>query len=495
MRTSLHLYNTRSRKVELFSYPPQSSIGIYVCGPTVYGAAHLGHARSGITFDLLFRYLKYLGYQVTYIRNITDVGHLVSDLDQGEDKIIAQATKEKRHPMAVAQHYTNSYRADMQLLRVLPPTIEPCATGHIPEQIAMVEKLLAKGLAYLINGSVYFDVEAYSQHHVYGSLSGRKIEELMTGTRHLTGTSEKRHPADFALWKKADQEHIMRWASPWGEGFPGWHLECTAMSHQYLGPQFAIHGGGLDLTFPHHECEIAQAIGLTGKEPARWWMHHNLVQLNDQKMSKSAGNFITLQQVFQGNHPLLSQGYHPMIVRFFLLHAHYRSPIVCTDEALQRAAKQYSKLLNSWKISQDLNQQPPANPNSPNEKLSSAIIATSYACYDSLNDDLNTPQLLANLFELSRYIRALHRGEYTRSQVSQKAWKQLHTTYDVLMGEILGFYLPPKPTDLIQLLIKQYQEAKQQKDYDQVDIIRHALQQEGMAVQDNLQNVTWSYQL
>ena len=356
MEQQLLIYNTLSRQKELFRPLTEGRVGMYVCGPTVYGDGHLGHARPAITFDVVFRYLTHLGYKVRYVRNITDVGHLEHDADEGEDKIAKKARLEQLEPMEVAQYYTNRYHAAMERLNVLPPSIEPHASGHIMEQIALVQQILDAGLAYVSNGSVYFDVRKYQeQTHKYGQLSGRVIEEMLATTRELDGQEEKHFPGDFALWKKASPEHIMRWPSPWSDGFPGWHAECTAMGAKYLGSPFDIHGGGMDLVFPHHESEIAQCVASTGHAPCRYWMHNNMITINGQKMGKSLGNFITLDEFFNGSHKdkdgkeMLEQSYSPMTIRFFILQAHYRSTVDFSNEALQASEKGFAKLMEAYK--------------------------------------------------------------------------------------------------------------------------------------------------
>jgi len=350
----LKLYNTLSRKKELFEPLSPPHVGMYVCGPTVYGDAHLGHARPAITFDTVNRYLTFLGYKVRYVRNITDVGHLEADADDGEDKISKKAKLEQLEPMEIAQFYTESYHRDMDMLNTLKPNIEPRATGHIPEQIKLVEDIINKGYGYEVNGSVYFDVLKYNEQKNYGKLSGRVVEELLSGSRDLDGQEEKKNSIDFALWKKASPEHLMKWSSPWGMGFPGWHLECTAMSEKYLGKQFDIHGGGMDLMFPHHECEIAQGNACNHVDPAKYWMHNNMITINGQKMGKSLGNFITLQQLFKGEHDLLDQAYSPMTIRYFILTAHYRSTLDFSNEALKAAQKGYKKIINGLRIAKSL---------------------------------------------------------------------------------------------------------------------------------------------
>ena len=346
MEQRLIIYNTLSRQKELFRPIDPGHVGMYVCGPTVYGDPHLGHARPAITFDVLFRYLRHLGYKVRYVRNITDVGHLEHDADEGDDKIEKKAKLEQLEPMEVAQYYTNRYHDAMRALNVLPPSIEPHATGHIIEQEQLVKEIMANGYAYESNGSVYFDVEKYDHDHKYGILSGRNLTDMINKSRELAGTSEKRNQCDFALWKKAQPEHIMRWPSPWSDGFPGWHCECTAMGRKYLGKHFDIHGGGMDLIFPHHECEIAQAVASQGDQMVHYWMHNNMITINGQKMGKSLGNFITLEQFFKGTHKSLSQPYSPMTIRFFILSAHYRGTVDFSNDALQAAQKGYNRLMN-----------------------------------------------------------------------------------------------------------------------------------------------------
>ncbi|MDP3014617.1 MAG: cysteine--tRNA ligase, partial [Candidatus Subteraquimicrobiales bacterium] len=373
-------------------------------GPTVYGHAHLGHARPAITFDLVFRYLKHIGYKVRYIRNITDVGHLENDADEGEDKISKKARLEQIEPMEVVQTYTDGYHKNMEQLNVLRPGIEPRASGHVIEQIEMIGKILKAGFAYEVNGSVYFDVEKYGKSYHYGKLSGRVIEDLITNTRVLEGQSEKCNNYDFALWKKAQPEHIMRWSSPWGEGFPGWHIECSAMGTKYLGPTFDIHGGGMDLLFPHHEAEIAQSTAALGHESVRYWMHNNMITINGQKMGKSLNNFIILNDFFEGSHPLLEKSYSPMAIRFFILQAHYRSTLDFSNEALQAAEKGLKRLMTAMRALDNLK---------PGERSNSDINALHKACYEAMNDDFNSPMVIAQLFEGARIINSVKDGHET----------------------------------------------------------------------------------
>ena len=400
----LVLFNTLSRKKEEFKPLNPPHVGLYVCGPTVYGDAHLGHARPAITYDVLFRYLKHIDYKVRYVRNITDVGHLENDADEGEDKIAKKARLEELEPMEVVQHYTDSYHSNMRMLNVKSPSIEPRASGHIIEQQDMIRKILDGGYAYESNGSIYFDVEKYNEKYHYGRLSGRKLEDLLSDTRELEGQSEKRNPFDFALWKKASPEHIMRWPSEWSEGFPGWHLECSAMSSRYLGEEFDIHGGGMDLLFPHHECEIAQSTIAHGHPSVRHWMHNNLITINGQKMGKSLGNFITLDELFSGNHDMLEQSYSPMTIRFFMLQAHYRSTLDFSNEALQAAEKGLEKLGTAMESLMNL---------AAADKSTLDIKSYSESLYDAMNDDMNTPILIGRLFEGVKWINLMKEGKET----------------------------------------------------------------------------------
>ena len=466
----LILYNTLTRRKEVFNplHPPR--VGIYVCGPTVYGDPHLGHARPAITFDLLFRYLLHLGYQVRYVRNITDVGHLENDADEGRDKIATRAQLEQIEPMEIVQRYSDHYHKSMDQLNVLKPSIEPRASGHIPEQIEMVAKILDAGYAYISNGSVYFDVEKYDTKNHYGKLSGRVLEDLLSTTRDLDGQEEKRNPFDFALWKKALPEHIMRWNSPWSPGFPGWHLECSAMSTKYLGDEFDIHGGGMDLLFPHHECEIAQSKIANGKDSVRYWMHNNMVTINGQKMGKSLGNGILLDQMFSGNHPLLEKSYDPMTIRFFILQAHYRSTLDFSNEALQASEKGLSRLMKSIAML-------PGLAVSNETTINLDIWKTN--CYNALNDDLNTPILIAHLFDMVKMINLLSEG---RERITKPDLDILIQQFHQFTFDILGLReeqlttgeseLLPKVMDMILSL---RQEAKKNKDFALSDRIREEL--------------------
>jgi len=483
------IYNTLSRKKEIFEPLNPGHVGMYVCGPTVYGEAHLGHSRPAITFDVLFRYLMHLGYKVRYVRNITDVGHLVNDADEGEDKIARKAKVEELEPMEIVQRYTNSYRQNMMQLNVLPPSIEPTASGHIIEQIASVQKMVDSGFAYEINGSVYFDVEKYASVHTYGKLSGRKIEDLITNTRDLDAQTEKKSGLDFAVWKKAAPEHIMRWPSPWGDGFPGWHTECTAMSTKYLGEPFDIHGGGLDLLFPHHEAEIAQGVACFGHEPVRYWMHNNLITINGQKMGKSLGNFITLDELFSGSHPLLEKAYSPICIRFFILQAHYRSPLDFSNEALQAAEKGLDRLFNAIALLEVL--QPSAN---------STIDVAGFKekCYTAMNDDINTPILIAHLFDGVKMINSVNDGNASLNIADLELLKKL---YNDFVSDILGFKSESLSGgsarhevlgEVVELLLNLRIEAKKNKDWATSDKIRNSLIELGFEIKDTKEGFEWA---
>jgi cysteinyl-tRNA synthetase len=486
MDNNFTIYNSLTRRKEPFKplHPP--FVGLYVCGPTVYSDPHLGHARPAVTFDLLYRYLTYLEYKVRYVRNITDVGHLENDADEGEDKIEKKARLEHLEPMEVVQKYINSFLKNMEELNTLHPSIEPRASGHIIEQQELISEILKKGYAYEVNGSVYFDVLKYSKKYKYGKLSGRVLEELQANTRTLEGQEEKRNPFDFALWKKATPEHLMRWSSPWSEGFPGWHLECSAMSTKYLGEVFDIHGGGMDLLFPHHECEIAQSTAAKGKESVRYWMHNNMITINGQKMARSLGNFITLEQLFSGNHPLLKQAYSPMTVRFFLLQAHYRSTIDFSNEALQAAEKGLQKLM---KATETLNKLKPA--------LTSSIDISLLRknCYEAMDDDLNSSVLLSHLFEGVKYINSVSDGT---EKLSSNDLESLKSLFNVFVFEILGLKdetlvrSDEKLTnDLMKIIIDLRQDAKNRKEWTASDKIREELKNAGIILKDLKDGAEW----
>jgi len=486
MENKLTIYNTLSRRKEKFEPINPPFVGMYVCGPTVYGDAHLGHARPAITFDILFRYLKYIGFKVRYVRNITDVGHLVNDADEGEDKIAKKAKLDQVEPMEIVQKYTNSYHRNMEQLNTLKPSIEPHASAHIIEQAEMVKKIISNGYAYEVNGSVYFDVAEYSKTNNYGKLSGRVLDDLQTNTRELDGQSEKKNPFDFALWKKAMPEHIMRWNSEWSDGFPGWHLECSVMSTKYLGDKFDIHGGGLDLQFPHHECEIAQSKAALGEDSVKYWMHNNLITIDGQKMSKSLGNFITLDEMFSGNHKLLEQAYSPMVVRFFMLQAHYRSTLDFSNKALQASQKGYERLTDALNTLEKLipRTESTVNVNQFKDKLFSA-----------LDDDLNTPILIAHLFDGVKMINSIYAGTETISTDDLTYMKNLYKdiVFDILglKHETSDFGNNEILTDVMDLLLNIRTEAKQHKDFKTSDKIRDKLNEIGITVKDTKDGSEW----
>jgi cysteinyl-tRNA synthetase len=460
---------------------------MYVCGPTVYNDVHLGNVRSFLSFDLIYRYLKHLGYTVRYVRNITDVGHLESDADTGEDKISKRAKLEQLEPMEIVQKYTNGFHEVMQLFNALPPSIEPVATGHIVEQIEMTQKILDKGLAYVVDGSVYFDVNKYSEHYPYGELSGRNIEELISGTRDLDGQDEKRSPLDFALWKKASPEHIMRWNSPWGEGFPGWHLECSVMSSKYLGTHFDIHGGGMDLKFPHHECEIAQNCAANDEAPVRYWIHGNMLTLNGRKMSKSDGNFILPQDLVSGKHHLVDKAYAPSAIRLFMLQAHYGSTLDISMDALAAAEKALRKLQTALRDLEHI---------TPSAEGNVDVAAWKKSCYDAMNDDFNSPIVVAQLFEAARYINGAKEGTYRFTAAELEDFSStLRTFYfDVLalqMDEAGGRHAEAM-NGMMQLILDIRKDSREKKDWTTSDRIRDALNQLNIEVKDGKDGSTWT---
>ncbi len=486
IKNQLVVYNTLTRVKEKFIPLNPPLVGMYVCGPTVYGDAHLGHARPAITFDTVFRYLRHLGYRVRYVRNITDVGHLENDADEGEDKIAKKARLEQLEPMEVVQYFTDRYHKSMDALNVLKPSIEPRASGHIPEQINLVEKILAKGLAYERNGSVYFDVPKYNNTYAYGRLSGRILEDMLSNTRELDGQDEKENSVDFALWKKAQPEHIMRWGSPWSDGFPGWHLECSAMGAKYLGEHFDIHGGGMDLMFPHHEAEIAQSVAAHGKDPVKYWLHNNMITINGQKMGKSLGNFITLDEFFAGTHAKLDKAYSPMNIRFFVLQAHYRSTLDFSNEALLAAEKGYKRLMEAAKTLKKL---------IPSIESSANIEMLEKDCYSAMNDDFNTPMVIASLFEGVRIINSVNDGKETLTANDIEKLKQL---FDVFVVEILGLVEEGSQGNdqlingLMETILTLRHEAKARKDWPTSDKIRDGLKELGIQVKDTKDGATWS---
>lgn len=489
---NLVIYNTLHRQKERFQPIAAPHVGMYVCGPTVYGDPHLGHARPSITFDILFRYLQHIGYKVRYVRNITDVGHLEHDADEGDDKIAKKARLEQLEPMEIAQFYTNRYHDAMRALNVLPPSIEPRATGHIIEQEELVKEIMANGYAYESNGSIYFDVAKYDKDHRYGVLSGRNLTDMINNSRELNGVGEKQNQVDFALWKRAMPEHIMRWPSPWSDGFPGWHCECTAMGRKYLGKHFDIHGGGMDLVFPHHECEIAQAVAAQGKQMVKYWMHNNMITINGQKMGKSLNNFITLEQFFTGNHETLEQAYSPMTIRFFILSAHYRGTVDFSNEALQAAQKGYEKLMNGI---EDLKRiQTTATSDENTKKF---VAALRQKCYDAMNDDLMTPAVISNLFEACHIVNLLIDH---KAQISEEDLKELSETMRLFAFDILGLVNERGANNdareaaygkVVDMVLDLRAKAKANKDWAVSDQIRNALAEAGFQVKDTKDGVTW----
>jgi cysteinyl-tRNA synthetase len=486
MEHQLTLYNSLTRQKEVFKPLNPPHVGLYVCGPTVYGEPHLGHIRMALTFDILYRYLIYLGYRVRFVRNITDVGHLEDEVaGAGEDRIAKRAKLEALEPMEIVQKYKNMFADAFKKLNILAPSIEPQASGHIIEQQQMIQKIIDNGFAYAVNGSVYFDIEAYNKNHVYGKLSGRKVEDMLTNTRELEGQSEKRNPLDFALWKKAAPEHIMHWPSPWSEGFPGWHLECSAMGTKYLGKTFDIHGGGMDLLFPHHECEIAQSVAANGKEHVRYWVHNNMMTIDGQKMAKSLNNFITLNQLFSGNHEKLEQAYSTNTMRFFVLQAHYRSTLDFSNEALQAAEKGFKRLTNALELLKKLN---------PSGTSSVDIHPLIENCFAALNDDLNTPIAIAQLFDLVRIINSVNDG---KESLNGADLKKLIEFYNSVIFEILGLTNEKADAEnsleqeLMQLIIEMRLNARKNKEFALSDEIRDKLAKIGVLLKDSKDSTSW----
>ena len=487
MAKSLVIYNTLSRKKEVFEplHPPL--VGMYVCGPTVYSDIHLGNCRTFISFDLIYRYLLHLGYKVRYVRNITDAGHLEGDRDEGEDKFAKKARLEQLEPMEIVQKYTLGFHEVLSLFNTLPPGIEPTATGHIIEQIEMIKKILAAGFAYEVNGSVYFDVEKYSREYDYGILTNRKPDELLEGTRELGGQDEKRNRLDFALWIKAKAETLMQWPSPWGWGFPGWHIECSAMSTKYLGTTFDIHGGGMDLQATHHTNEIAQSQACNHTTPAKYWVHTNMLTVNGVRMSKSAGNGFLPKELFTGNHPLLEKGYSPMTVRFFMAQSHYRSTLDFSNEALQAAEKGYKKLMESLSALEKI---------TPAPASSVQVDELEQRCYSAMNDDFNSPVLIANLFEAVRIINSAVDKKETLTQADLATLKKMMHTF---VFDVLGLVDETKQIGgremiekLMRLIIDIRESARQKKDWDTSDKIRDALKEAGITLKDTKEGVDWS---
>ncbi|MBQ7985166.1 MAG: cysteine--tRNA ligase [Bacteroidales bacterium] len=486
-KKDLFVYNTLTGQKELFTPVHQDRVGMYVCGPTVYGEAHLGHARSAITFDIVYRVLKYLGYNVRYVRNFTDVGHLLNDSDDGDDKVEKKAQAENKEPQEVAQYYEMMYLKATDALNCLRPNIMPIASGHIMEQIDVVKILMDKGLAYESEGSVYFDVDKYNREvKPYGILSHRTLEDTMENSRELSGQKEKKNPFDFALWKKAPKEHIMKWPSPWSLGFPGWHLECTAMGRKYLGAEFDIHGGGMDLVFPHHDCEIAQSIGAYGDMPAKYWLHNNMITIEGKKMGKSYNNFITLSEMFSGQHPLLKQAYNPMTIRFFMLMAHYRSTLDFSNDALIAAEKGLARLTEAKAKLKTLKADAQSTSFDAKKIIADALTAV---C-----DDFNTPVMIAHLFELTKHINAVSDGKET---ITQQDKQYLEENIAMIFDGILGLKEEKSGDDskviegLIDLIMDMRSTARSNKDYATSDKIRDALKPLGIEIKDGKEGASW----
>lgn len=491
----LKIFNTLTRKKDVFVPIAPPYVGMYVCGPTVYNNVHLGNIRTFLSFDILFRYLTHIGYKVRYVRNITDVGHLVGDGEEGEDKIGKMAKLQKLEPMEIVQRYTNDFHEVTAIFNLLSPSIEPTATGHLIEQIEAVQKLIDKGLAYESNGSVYFDINKYQAGgNEYGKLSGRIIEDLLNETRELDGQAEKRNPLDFALWKKASPEHIMQWESPWGMGFPGWHLECTCMSAKYLGKQFDIHGGGMDLKFPHHECEIAQGKSLTDEEPVRYWMHTNMLTVNGQKMSKSLGNSFLPAELFSGNHELLDQAFSPMTVRFFMLQSQYRSTLDFSNDALKAAQKGYKKLANGLRLAKLLTYVHEDDVQADENKKAD-IEKTIEGFYHAMNDDLNTAAAFANLFNLLKYINMLNMGQLKSAALGKAVFTSLKEKFVIFFEDVLGLKEElSEGQAILDGMLKLYREFKLSQNYEKVDEIRSYFKNQGLVIRDTKTRIDWAYE-
>lgn len=493
--SKLKIYNSYSRKKELFKSLTPGHVGLYVCGPTVSGESHLGHARPYITFDVVNRYLNYLEYKVRYVRNITDAGHFEEEGREAEDKISKKATLEKLEPMELVQKYTNLFHWAMEQFNTIPPSIEPTATGHIVEQIGMIEQLIQAGYAYEKNGSVYFNVKKYAVEYDYGKLSGRVIDDLLETTRELEGQEEKNDKVDFALWKAAAPEHIMRWKSPWGVGFPGWHIECSAMATKYLGKQFDIHGGGMDLMFPHHESEMAQSTICNHVSPVSYWMHNNMITINGKKMGKSYNNVIPLTQLFSGNHPMLEKAYHPMVVRFFILQTQYRSTLDFSNEALQAAEKGLRRLLDAFENLQKIQS---TNSKAADEELNEKVIKLVSELDDFMNDDFNTAKVLANLFEIVPVINGIKDKTILPEALSSETYAVLKKQFKIFIVDLLGlknFTQTDNETlkGVMELLIDIRKQAKGKKDFATSDKIRNKLLRLGIAVKDEKDGgMSWS---
>ncbi len=494
--SELHIYNSYTRQKEKFEPLVKGHVGLYVCGPTVSGESHLGHARPYITFDVVYRYLTHLGYKVRYVRNITDAGHFEEEGREAVDKVATKAQLERLEPMELVQKYTNLFHWGMRLFNNIDPNIEPTATGHVIEQINMIEKIIEDGYAYEVNGSVYFDVKKYAEIYPYGKLSGRKIDELLETTRELDGQDEKRNKVDFALWKKAPPEHIMRWNSPWGEGFPGWHIECSAMSSKYLGKEFDIHGGGMDLQFPHHESEIAQSTIAHGCAPARYWMHNNMITINGKKMGKSYNNVIKITELFSGNHPMLEQAYHPMVIRFNILQTHYRSTLDFSNESLQASEKALRRLWDAYEVLNSLSAN--SNEEATDKELDEKVQNWCAECADFMNDDLNTAKVIANLFELAPVINSIKGGQVKANAISKSTFELLNVTFKTYLEDVLGLQAlkvqqDDKIDQVLSLLVEIRKDARTRKDYATSDLIRDKLAEAGVMLKDEKDGtISWT---
>jgi cysteinyl-tRNA synthetase len=484
---TLKIYNSLSGEKEIFTPINEGNIGMYVCGPTVYSNVHLGNVRTFMSFDVIFRYLLHLEYKVRYVRNITDVGHIVDDADDGEDKIAKKARLEQLEPMEVVQRYTVDFHEILKAFNFLPPSIEPTATGHIIEQIETIKKIIASGIGYEANGSIYFDVVKFNETNHYGKLSGRNIEDMLANTRNLDGQTDKRNPQDFALWKKAEPQHIMRWPSPWSEGFPGWHLECTAMSTKYLGNHFDLHGGGMDLKFPHHECEIAQNEACTGQTPVNYWMHANMLTLNGKKMAKSTGNNILPREILTGENSILSKAFSPSVARFFMLQAHYRSILDFSDDAIVAAEKGYKRLMEAMDLIKQLSAGSKSTINMANWKQT---------CYDAMNDDFNSPILIAQLFEGVRYINLINDGKESLTAADLETFSIAMNAFvfDVLglVGEKTTDSSTNKLEGVVNMLIGMRNQARADKNFALSDQIRDQLMTFGIQLKDGKEGTTFS---
>ena len=494
MLDKLRVYNSLSGKKEVFEPLSPPYVGMYVCGPTVYSDVHLGNVRTFLSFDVIYRWLQYSGYKVRYVRNITDVGHLESDHDEGEDKISKKARLENLEPMEIVQKYTNDFHQVLHNFNLIPPSIEPSATGHIVEQIEMIKMLLEKGFAYEVNGSVYFDVAKYDEDHNYGKLSKRNIKEMMESGRELASQEEKRNTIDFALWKKASPEHIMRWPSPWSDGFPGWHLECSVMGTKYLGETFDIHGGGLDLKFPHHECEIAQSVATYGKDPVRYWLHTNMLTVNGQKMSKSLGNSFLPRELFTGDHEILDEPYTPMTVKFFMLQSHYSSTLDFSNDALKAARKGYKRLINGLRLIKDMEYI--ADDGQLNEKAAAQVEKQIELCHFAMNDDFNTALAIGQLMNLLKKINSLNTGVMKYAEIGEDLFARMKKTYIDFVEDVLGLQEedPAELKSMVESMLEIYRQAKHRKDFDKVDEIRASLKENGIIVKDMKSKIDWAYE-